>query len=303
MYQHQTPYQSPVYLAPPNLQQSDPIDSAAKILDLFQKLQQSTGGGNFAPGQSQQASASVGQMSPVGQQQIAHQEQLLRNPESARQQQVQIQQEPGSLNLNAQQSQALQRSIGQIVQGAQSLHQGYQKSLALAQNLMVAFNAMCEYATALEQMVSIGQTAMLHANTFRQEADAAHNMIDVLKLMLTDPEYLVSHAFTVWDETLQGNVQGLDHYISPAYMRLVADTEEKHKQKTGQYSPKYSEYLQQQINQPHQPQPIHPQQQPHQQSAGLDYIKQFAEMLQPTGYNTSELGANIRRQHVQRLRG
>lgn len=241
-------------------------------------------------------------MSPVNPQQIAHQEALLRNPELARQQSPQVQQESGSLNLTAQQSQFLQQNIQYILQGANEHYQQLQIAAKMCNEIMSAFNAMCAYAGELEKTLYVAHQHKIHADAFAQELDAAHNMIDVLKQMLTNPEYLVSHAFTVWDNTLQGNVQGLDQRISPAYMQLVANVEERYKQQSGQYSPKYTEYLQSRINQPQQP----PQQQiaqSQQQNSGLDYIKQFAEMLQPSGYNTSELGAAIQRQHIQRLRG
>lgn len=235
-------------------------------------------------------------------QQLAFQELLLRNPQLLQQfQQQQLQglsqgqiqqQEAGSLNLNPQQAAQLKQNVQTILQGSQQLHQHLQQLWQATTHIMNCFNAMCNYASELEKVAILAQVTNQLSNAFLQERDAALHMNDVLHEMLSRPDYLLLHSFQTWDRNLGIDNQSLG-FISELYMELVQRFEERHRQATGNYTPRHNEYLQQQINQPQQQgqRPGLPN-----QANQIEYIKQFSGAMQNGSMN---VGKQLIRQHAQ----
>lgn len=287
-------------------------------------MQRFNSGGNFTPGVSQTANYGQGMFNAANQQAIAQQEQLLRNPQQ--------QQQPGELHLNQQQATQLKQAISTLQQGANQHYQNFQRLQAFSNSIMNAFNAMCDYAAQLEKCNQIGQAQAIHANAFlayaqelekmvqlgnaqaihatafAQELAAKDDMLQVLRTMLTDPNYLIAHAFAVWERSLGGDVQALNANVSPAYMQLVANVEEKYKNQTGRYTPLWTQHLQSRINAQNSQSQQNPQQPftlntPNGVQPNIGYIDAFAKNLQVPNYDNSNLANQINRLHNSRRRG
>lgn len=157
-------------------------------------------------------------------------------------------------------------------------------------------NAYVEQIAALEQVAQLGFVQKDLANHYLEQLTAAEEMIGVLEQMLSNPIFLIGHAFDVWLTHVQAEDEAFVSIISDLYMKLVSSFEEKFKQQSGQYTPTYTQYLQSQVNSPFPGQgivnPIPPQSQQAQQQT-LSALKQFAEGLNKRGF-----GQELQRQHA-----
>jgi hypothetical protein len=320
MYAQQIPnqgYQAPIPLYPqqtPTPSQTDLLDQLSKVIDLTDKLRGRESNGNAAPGSTSVASQSVGSaFNERPQEQLAIQELLLRNPsllgllqqqsqqnqlnqqQQVQQPQQQIQQQVGSLNLNPQQTEQLKQNIQTIDNCARQFHNQLQQTWQLNHQIMTVFNRVCEYAQELEKIAAVAQTTNNLSNTFLQEKNALQDLVGVQQQMLTNPNYLLHHAFGTWDANIGLNQEVLD-YISSLYLELVKRFEERHLQQTGQYTPRQTAYLQSQIDQ--QPVP-----QPQQGDANMiNYIKSVSQSMQPAATSAGNAGLGNAWQRLQSQR-
>lgn len=302
--QQYQPQQFQPYLVPqmpPQPQQGGAlIDELSKVIDLADKLRGRESAGNFAPGMARDATMGVGSMQTRSQEQLAQQEMLLSNPallqqfqQMQAQQRTQAQANPGAatngLQLNQQQTEQLKQSVNTLVQGSQQLYQYLQQSWQLLSHVMIAYNAMCNYAAELEKVAELGKQQNIVANAFLQERDAVYALADVQQAMLTDPVYLLHHAFNVWDTNLGTDKTALD-YISQLYLELTARFDQRYEAATGQ-----SPYPQQQ-----QPQQSQNQQPTQQTPQGIDpnYFKAFSQAM---SQGNPKVGQTLQKMHVQKF--
>jgi hypothetical protein len=212
---------------------------------------------------------------PQSQQAIERQEMLLRNPALLQQQQQQQTLTP-----------AQYRAVNNYATALSDLAQ-------IGGKYAIFANGLVEQINHLSTMAQVGEMALQIMNAAIAETHAAQDMIAVQNRMLSDPYFLVVHAFEVWYQNLNADAGGFMDLLSEAYVRLVEIYEELHRQTKGNYSEQYLQYLQSQISQ--QPAiPASSSAAPQQISA----IKQFAQALGQAGAGAGTIGKQIQRQHA-----
>jgi hypothetical protein len=295
------PYILPV-MQQGNAQQADSFDQLGKIVDLVDKLSQRQQGQSAqapAPGSSQYSPMNIGQFQSADPAKLALQELLLRNPQLL--QQLQGQQATPQTQQTTEKTYS-QNEVAQLkeqfdvaVKSANEHFQQLQQLWQLTQQIMGAYNAICEYAKELETVANLGLISNRNANAFLNELNAAYDVLNTQHQMLTTPLYLLPHAFSTFSGNIQPGDDNAVNLISDFYLTFVKEYEEKRRGGLGQYSPQYTEYLQAQTTQPTQ-QPQQQQPKGSQQTPDIDAVTAWAKGLSSQGF-----AQQIKRAHTQRL--
>jgi hypothetical protein len=298
---------------------SDPFENASRLIDIADRIAGRRGGQSTAapePGLSQQSPFNVAQFQPMPQGLLQQQELLLRNPsllqgqgQISQQQMQQVQQIVGSYAQVAQQALGDQRKAMQL---ASIMHEAFmqmssyagnlERAVAMGQIMHSAFMEMSNYADQLSRTVAVLSTAPVAMQAYQNELDAAYRLIDVANHMLQNPIYLLEHSFGIFGQQIDENDAPFISVLSRLYLALIEKHENMLRQKTGQYSPKYQQYLQSNVNMPQQSLPPFPQAPQELQNVPGDLSPQAVNILR--SMNQPGFGKALQRQHVmQKQRG
>lgn len=267
--------------------QPNVVEQAGQLIDFIDKVNGRRANSTPEPNQSGlNFNAAQFQSNPA---MLQMQELLLRNPELISQvQALRNQQQSPVQNQQAQSAEQLQRENAKLkyVQHYQNQYSQAASHHAQVAGLShIATVGLTEQLNHAVNMALTGGIAIELLAPMIEETYALKQHVSVLEKMLSDPYFLIYHCFENWFATITADNIGFMDLLSEAYMRFVESFENSRRQKFGQYTEQYTEYLNKKANE------LPPEIIQRQEQSANQY-RDFARAIQSPGFGTA-----MQRQH------
>jgi hypothetical protein len=278
--------QAPYLQAVPNYSAPDTVEQLGKFVDIVDKIRAPQVGSTNTSAYNTSAFQSNPDL-------LAIQELLLRNPSLnnflVANNQNQANQQYTQPGLTLEQSKEVRFNVDKVLKGANEHYQNLQRLQAISDSLMNVVNYQQIEIQALEKVAYLAGITKRCFEATANELNAVYNKVEVQDRMLNSPEYLLTRFFEIMFATVTVDDSDIMNVLSDDFLSLISSYEDKLRAKTGQYSPSYQKYLQEQINKG----------EPNQNNLGLETQASYQQVMPIVDVNSPGLANSLRRQHLQ----